>query len=63
MAQAASQRLRSLLAQIDDPFLRGRLSAAATDAVRVYDWPMVARDVVKVYEAVVPAAGKVAVAP
>ena len=48
---------------LDDPFLRGRLSAAATDAVRVYDWPVVARDVVQVYEAVVPAAGKVAVAP
>jgi len=48
---------------LDDPYLRGRLSAAATDAVRVYDWPIVARDVVKVYEAVVPAAGKVAVAP
>ena len=47
---------------LDDPFLRGRLSAAATDAVRAYDWPMVARDVVKVYEAVVPSAGKVAVA-
>jgi phosphatidyl-myo-inositol alpha-mannosyltransferase len=48
---------------LDDPFLRGRLSAAATDAVRAYDWPMVARDVVKVYQAVVPVAGKVAVAP
>jgi len=48
---------------LDDPFLRGRLSAAAADAVRAYDWPRVARDVVKVYEAVVPAAGKVAVAP
>jgi phosphatidyl-myo-inositol alpha-mannosyltransferase len=47
---------------LDDPFLRGRLSAAATDAVRAYDWPMVARDVVMVYEAVVPSAGKVAVA-
>jgi len=47
---------------LDDPGLRQRLSAAATDAVRAYDWPMVARDVVKVYEAVVPAAGKVAVA-
>src|SRR5262249_61908631 len=43
---------------LDDPFLRGRLSAAATDAVRAYDWPMVAKDVVKVYVAVVPAAGK-----
>jgi phosphatidyl-myo-inositol alpha-mannosyltransferase len=48
---------------LDDPALRGRLSAAARDAVRAYDWPIVARDVVKVYEAVVPAAGKVAVAP
>jgi phosphatidylinositol alpha-mannosyltransferase len=48
---------------LDDPFQRGRLSAAAADAVRAYDWPVVARDVVKVYEAVVPAAGKVAVAP
>jgi phosphatidylinositol alpha-mannosyltransferase len=47
---------------LDDQGLRQRLSAAATDAVRAYDWPMVARDVVKVYEAVVPAAGKVAVA-
>ena len=46
---------------LDDPELRQRLSAAATDAVRAYDWPMVARDVVKVYEAVVPAAGKVTV--
>jgi phosphatidyl-myo-inositol alpha-mannosyltransferase len=48
---------------LDDPALRERLSAAACDAVRAYDWPIVARDVVKVYEAVVPAAGKVAVAP
>jgi hypothetical protein len=38
---------------LDDPVRRQRLSAAATDAVRAYDWPMVARDVVKVYEAVV----------
>jgi phosphatidylinositol alpha-mannosyltransferase len=48
---------------LDDPGLRQRLAAAARDAVRAYDWPMVARDVVKVYEAVVPAAGKVAVTP
>jgi phosphatidylinositol alpha-mannosyltransferase len=46
---------------LDDPALRQRLSAAACDAVRAYDWPMVARDVVKVYEAVVPAVGKVTV--
>jgi phosphatidylinositol alpha-mannosyltransferase len=48
---------------LDDPALRERLSAAARDAVRAYDWPVVARDVVKVYEAVVPTRGKVAVAP
>jgi len=48
---------------LDDPPLRQRLSAAATDAVRAYDWPVVARDVVKVYQAVVPSVGKVAVAP
>jgi len=47
---------------LDDPPLRARLSAAASDAVRAYDWPVVARDVVKVYQAVVPAAGKVEVA-
>jgi phosphatidylinositol alpha-mannosyltransferase len=53
---AAASRL------LDDPSLRARLSAAATNAVRAYDWPMVARDVVKVYEAVVPSAvGKVTV--
>jgi phosphatidyl-myo-inositol alpha-mannosyltransferase len=55
LATAASRLL-------DDPSLRARLSAAATDAVRAYDWPMVARDVVKVYEAVVPSVvGKVTV--
>jgi phosphatidylinositol alpha-mannosyltransferase len=48
---------------LDDPQLRSHLSAAAHEAVRAYDWPVVARDVVKVYQAVVPAAGKVAVAP
>ena len=44
---------------LDDPPLRARLSAAACEAVRAYDWPVVARDVVKVYEAVMPASGKV----
>jgi phosphatidyl-myo-inositol alpha-mannosyltransferase len=54
---AAASRL------LDDPPLRASLSAAAAEAVRAYDWPTVARDVVKVYQAVVPAAGKVAVVP
>jgi phosphatidyl-myo-inositol alpha-mannosyltransferase len=48
---------------LDHPELRAGLSAAASAAVRVYDWPVVARDVVRVYEAVVPAAGRVAVVP
>jgi phosphatidylinositol alpha-mannosyltransferase len=52
---AAASRL------LDDPPRRARLSAAASEAVRAYDWPVVARDVVKVYQAVVPAAGKVEV--
>jgi phosphatidylinositol alpha-mannosyltransferase len=48
---------------LDQPELRAGLSAAASAAVRAYDWPVVARDVVRVYEAVVPAAGRVAVLP
>jgi phosphatidylinositol alpha-mannosyltransferase len=48
---------------LDQPELRAGLSAAASAAVRAYDWPVVARDVVAVYEAVVPAAGRVAVVP
>ena len=48
---------------LDQPELRADLSAAASKAVRVYDWPVVARDVVRVYQAVVPGAGHVAVAP
>ena len=46
---------------LDDPQRRADLSAAASEAVRVYDWPVVARDVVHVYEAVVPATGHVGV--
>jgi phosphatidylinositol alpha-mannosyltransferase len=48
---------------LDQPELRAGLSAAASAAVRVYDWPVVARDVVRVYEAVVPVAGRVGVVP
>jgi phosphatidylinositol alpha-mannosyltransferase len=46
---------------LDDPERRASLSAAAASAVRAYDWSVVARDVVSVYQAVVP--GRVAVAP
>jgi phosphatidylinositol alpha-mannosyltransferase len=47
---------------LDEPAHRARLSAAASAAVRAYDWPVVARDVLAVYEAVVPALGHVGVA-
>jgi len=40
---------------LDDPQRRAMLSAAASAAVRDYDWTKIARDVVKVYEAVLPA--------
>jgi phosphatidylinositol alpha-mannosyltransferase len=47
---------------LDDRQRRAVLSAAASEAVRAYDWPVVARDVVQVYEAVVPVTGQVGVA-
>ena len=40
---------------LDDPQRRASLSAAASAAVRDYDWSRIARDVVKVYQAVMPA--------
>ena len=40
---------------LDDPPRRASLSAAASAAVRDYDWGKIARDVVKVYQAVMPA--------
>jgi phosphatidyl-myo-inositol alpha-mannosyltransferase len=40
---------------LDDPQKRAAFSAAASAAVRDYDWPKIARDVVQVYEAVLPA--------
>ena len=47
---------------LDDPAHRAALATAATAAVRELDWSVIARDVVRVYEAVVPVAGRVAVA-
>ena len=47
---------------LDDPGRRARLSAAATSAVSAYDWSMVARDVVSVYETVMLGTASVAVA-
>ncbi len=40
---------------LDDPRRRASLSAAASAAARDYNWSTIARDVVKVYEAVLPA--------
>jgi phosphatidylinositol alpha-mannosyltransferase len=53
---AAASRL------LDDPARRATLAAAAAAAVRELDWSVIARDVMRVYEAVAPAAGRVAVA-
>jgi phosphatidyl-myo-inositol alpha-mannosyltransferase len=44
---------------LDDPARRATLAEAASVAVRDYDWQVVARDVLRVYEAVAPAAGRV----
>jgi phosphatidylinositol alpha-mannosyltransferase len=52
LAQATARML-------DDPARRATLAEAATLAVRDYDWQVVARDVLRVYEAVAPAAGRV----
>lgn len=42
---------------LDDPERRASLSAAASAAVRDYDWPKIAKDVLKVYDAVLPTNG------
>jgi phosphatidylinositol alpha-mannosyltransferase len=47
---------------LDDPERRAVLAAAALSAVREFDWSVIARDVLRVYQAVAPAAGRVAVA-
>jgi phosphatidylinositol alpha-mannosyltransferase len=46
---------------LDDPARRATLAANAAVAVREFDWSVVARYVLRVYQAVVPAAGRVAV--
>ncbi|HXW43949.1 MAG TPA: glycosyltransferase family 4 protein [Streptosporangiaceae bacterium] len=46
---------------LDDPAHRASLAAAASAAVREFDWSVVARDVLRVYQAVAPATGRVAV--
>jgi phosphatidyl-myo-inositol alpha-mannosyltransferase len=44
---------------LDDPARRAVLAQAATRAVAQYDWKVVARDVLRVYEAVAPVARRV----
>jgi phosphatidylinositol alpha-mannosyltransferase len=56
LAAAASRML-------DDPSHRAALASAAMAAVREFDWSVIARDVLRVYEAVLPVAGRVSVAP
>jgi len=56
LAQAAARLL-------DDPPRRAELSAAARRAVRAFDWPAVAREVVQVYETVRLGGGTVGVSP
>ena len=58
----AADLVRAARLLLDDPGRRARLSAAATSAVSAYDWSMVARDVVSVYETVVLGTASVAVA-
>jgi phosphatidylinositol alpha-mannosyltransferase len=54
LASAASRLL-------DDPQRRAELSKAAATAVKAYDWPVIARDVVAVYETVTLGGVKVGV--
>jgi phosphatidyl-myo-inositol alpha-mannosyltransferase len=49
----AADLARVASALLDDPARRAQLSVAALDAVRDYDWSVVAREVVSVYETVV----------
>jgi phosphatidylinositol alpha-mannosyltransferase len=51
-AEALARHLGELL---DDPQRRSALAAAGTEVVAAYDWPVVARQVVDVYETVIAA--------
>jgi phosphatidylinositol alpha-mannosyltransferase len=59
----AADLARVTSALLDDPARRAELSVSALDAVRDYDWSVVARDVVSVYETVVLGHTTVGVAP
>lgn len=53
-AGALGEALRALL---DDPERRGRLAARGADVARTYDWPVLARRILAVYETVVAPGG------
>jgi phosphatidylinositol alpha-mannosyltransferase len=57
----AAALARAAARLLDDPALRASLAAEASAAVREFDWSVVAKDVLRVYEAVAPASGRVAV--
>ena len=59
----AADLARAAARLLDDPARRAELSAAALAAVADYDWEVVARNVVSVYETVVLGTARVAVAP
>jgi phosphatidylinositol alpha-mannosyltransferase len=52
----------ALIAVLDDDALRARYITAGAEAVRRYDWPVVASQIIRVYETVAAAASKVSVA-
>lgn len=52
----------ALIAMLDDEELRARYVRAGTEAVRHYDWSVVADDIMRVYETVAGAGVKVSVA-
>ncbi|HEU0191667.1 MAG TPA: glycosyltransferase family 4 protein [Mycobacterium sp.] len=52
----------ALIAMLDDDALRARYVAAAAEAVRRYDWSVVAEQIIRVYETVAGVGSKVSVA-
>ncbi len=58
----AADLARVLAGLLDDPAWRAELSAAALAAVAAYDWSVVAKDVLSVYETVMLGRNRVAVA-
>ena len=52
----AGELARALDATLADENLRGQLSAASAEVVRPYDWPVVAAQIVRVYEIAIAAA-------